>query len=392
MDTKAAFKELLNSKKVPTNLRSQWTYRLERNKLTVDKIHEALLAYGYDIRKPSKWESPDDSYVRPTCDSFVQLLLTTKIPPAKKKLWKNRMANRQISLNKVEEILTDNDYKKVEKTQWANFLTFTEDQQIVPGEDIITVQNQTDAVWLEEGIYHTLLKGTAYKDDLEKALKREKLFDQLNSASTRKPIIIDSSSLISQSKEAQSYYAHFDRREKFTSMAIMANSPKSIYFSNFFKEINGPNIPTKVFHDYGEAKAWSKEFIITAPDDAFQLDMSKFWIDNGLMHHQFHCETQTMASVEKDLETAKNIKFDGSPQPIIIDYRSVTKMDKKVQKFYLKHPELINGYAAYAMICDHPTNDAIIQFYIENPEFKVPTKIFRHYSEAIHWAKQFLQK
>ncbi len=46
MDTKAAFKELLNSKKVPTNLRSQWTYRLERNKLTVDKIHEALLAYG----------------------------------------------------------------------------------------------------------------------------------------------------------------------------------------------------------------------------------------------------------------------------------------------------------------------------------------------------------
>jgi hypothetical protein len=300
------------------------------------------------------------------------------------------MANCQISLNKVEEILNDNGYKKVEKTQWDNFLTFTEDHYIVPGEDIITVQNQTDALWLEEGIYHNLLKGPVYKDDLEKALKREKLFDQLNSTGTRKPIIIDTSSLISQSKNAQSYYAHFDRREKFTSMAIMANSPKSIYFSNFFKEINGPNIPTRVFHDYEEAKAWSKEFIIAAPDDAFQLDMSKFWIDNGLMHHQFHCETQTMASVEKDLETAKNIKFEGSPQPIIIDYRSVTKMDKKVQKFYLKHPELINSYAAYAMICDHPTNDVIIQFYIENPEFKVPIKIFRHYSEAIHWAKQFL--
>ena len=76
MNTKEAFLELLNSKRVPTNLRSQWSYRLERNKLSLDKIHEALLEYGYNIKVPSKWESPEDHFVRPTHESFVQLLLS----------------------------------------------------------------------------------------------------------------------------------------------------------------------------------------------------------------------------------------------------------------------------------------------------------------------------
>ena len=388
MNTKEAFLELLNSKRVPTNLRSQWSYRLERNKLSLDKIHEALLEYGYNIKVPSKWESPEDHFVRPTHESFVQLLLSKKIPSNQKKLWKNRLQNCQLSLNKVEGILEKYGYRKTQSTKWDNFVEYKEDYRIEPGDDIITLQTKEDTVWLDNNVYHCILKGPNYEDNLEKALKRERLFDQLNINGRRKPVIIDTSSLVSQTRDAQAYYSHFDRREKFAAMAIIANSAKSIYYGNFFKEINGPNIPSKIFHDYQEALEWCKEFIIIPKPEAIEFTHSKFWIHEGILHHQFHTNVQTYESILKDHEFFKSLGVAQKPQPVIVDYRSLTKMINKVRDYYLENTEIFNKYSAIAMICDHPSNDAIVQFFLEHPSISIPCKIFRQYSEALNWAKR----
>ena len=104
--------------------------------------------------------------------------------------------------------------------------------------------------------------------------------------------------------------------------------------------------------------------------------------------HSFHTNVQTYESILKDHEFFKRLGIAQKPQPVIVDYRSLTKMINKVRDYYLENTEIFNKYSAIAMICDHPSNDAIVQFFLEHPSISIPCKIFRQYSEALNWAKR----
>ena len=91
---------------------------------------------------------------------------------------------------------------------------------------------------------------------------------------------------------------------------------------------------------------------------------SKFWIHEGILHHQFHTNVQTYESILKHHEFFKSLGVAQKPQPVIVDYRSLTKMINKVRDYYLENTEIFNKYSAIAMICDHPSNDAIVQFFL----------------------------
>lgn len=392
MTTNEAFQELLDSKVIPTNLRSQWAYRFERDKLSTDKIYDALLNHGYNIRINSKWISPDDQYVRSTCESFSQLLLTSKVPSNKKKIWKNRISNCLLSSNKVEEILLEYGYKKVQETSWDNFLDFDPSKRLVaPCSG--TFENDHDIVWEENGIYYSVLKGDEYNDTIETALERDKLIEKFNSKE-RKPIIVDTSNLASQSIEAQSHYAKLGIRKKYSCIAFITNSEKSIYYGNLFKEVLLCSVPVKVFHDIEEAKAWANDFILKPNEKAMHLENSSVWLEEGILHYQFKTKVQTFNAAKKNIENAaalKNMLFE-KKVPGILDFRSIEKIEPKVKDLYLKHPDIMNSYSHLAAICDHAMNEDIVSFFKDHNEFTPEIKIFKRYSEALNWIKQVAKK
>lgn len=389
MNTIEAFKELLRSEKLAPNLRAQWNFRFERDKLSSEKIQEALITHGYSICNSSMWKSQDDDLARNTCESMIHLLLTDRVESNKKKLWKNRFSNNKLSLGKVEEILTHYGYVKVQDTEWLKDEDKLDKSEIQPPKKTVIISNENDAVWIDDGIIHNLLKGDNYSDTEQKAHERQKLFEALQ-LDQRKPLIVDTSNLVSQTKEAQKFYAEFKRRNHFSCLAILATSRDSIYFGNFFKEILTLNVPCKVFLSYQEAKEWCKEFILN-PEGSTPITKFEnfyFWKEGNTCIQQFFVKEYKLRSAKKDLSAFMDFKGN-QKMTLLIDFRSMEKMHKNVKMFYLENPEILNGFKGFAILCDHPINEKIAQFYIDHPAFTVPTRIFREKSEAIEWIRNF---
>jgi hypothetical protein len=75
------------------------------------------------------------------------------------------------------------------------------------------------------------------------------------------PLLVDSRSIRSISKEARRHFSTNGRETKITSIAILVNSPLSRVIGNFFMGINRPQVPTRLFETEADATDWLKQYI-----------------------------------------------------------------------------------------------------------------------------------
>ena len=90
---------------------------------------------------------------------------------------------------------------------------------------------------------------------LEHAIENTELIGRLK-GSVRRPFLIDMTRVKSMSKEAREYYAGPEPKKNITAVAILTTSNVGKAVANFFLLLTSPSVPTRMFTNFTEAKAW----------------------------------------------------------------------------------------------------------------------------------------
>jgi len=115
-------------------------------------------------------------------------------------------------------------------------------------------------IWLgEDGIVHTSTKPGA-----EQTLKDAK--DQIAAIGRigrgkGLPVLVDFKNLKSQDRGARTYFAGEETAKAVTACAILISSPLSRVIGNFYRGLNKPVTPTKLFTPESEAIEGLKEYL-----------------------------------------------------------------------------------------------------------------------------------
>lgn len=84
--------------------------------------------------------------------------------------------------------------------------------------------------------------------------------------SIKRPFLIDMNKVKSMSREAREYYAGPEPKKSITAVAILTSSSVGKAVANFFLLLTKPSVPTRMFTDFDEAKAWLLQYKHNAQD------------------------------------------------------------------------------------------------------------------------------
>jgi hypothetical protein len=74
------------------------------------------------------------------------------------------------------------------------------------------------------------------------------------------PLIVDTTQIVSMTKEARDYFAIHKRDSKVIGIAIIRNSSLGNMVANFFIGLNKPTVPVKLFNHESDAIKWCDQF------------------------------------------------------------------------------------------------------------------------------------
>lgn len=118
-----------------------------------------------------------------------------------------------------------------------------------------TYENQVFCTSLDKaGVVHTKVKKRA-KVDINHAVENTE-FVRLLCDDGQAPMLVDLREIHSITQEARSHFSMQDRKGHAICLALLINSPVSRIVGNFFIGISKPTVPTRLFSDEDDAKAW----------------------------------------------------------------------------------------------------------------------------------------
>jgi hypothetical protein len=125
-----------------------------------------------------------------------------------------------------------------------------------PANAISTMSGYT---WLDHDGIIIAVSTSHQLHTLEHAIENTKINTRL-AGSLQRPFLIDMSKVKSMSREAREYYAGPEPVKSITAVAILINSSVGKAVANFFLLLTKPSLPTRMFTDYEEAKAWLLQY------------------------------------------------------------------------------------------------------------------------------------
>lgn len=115
--------------------------------------------------------------------------------------------------------------------------------------------------WLgDDGIIRTKVKPNA-EVQLKEAKENSELINSFSTNGETFPLLIDSRSIRSISKEARDFFSMNNRASCIIAFAIIIDSPLSKIIGNFFMGLNKPRVPARLFNNEEEALIWLKTFL-----------------------------------------------------------------------------------------------------------------------------------
>ncbi len=110
-------------------------------------------------------------------------------------------------------------------------------------------------MWLDEDGIIIAIGADHQLHTLEHAIENTKMNAKL-AGGVRRPFLIDMNKVKSMSREAREYYAGPEPQKIITAVGILTNSSVGKAVANFFLLLTKPSVPTRMFTDFEEAKAW----------------------------------------------------------------------------------------------------------------------------------------
>lgn len=110
-------------------------------------------------------------------------------------------------------------------------------------------------IWIDEDGIIIAVGSNHQLHTLEHAIENTRVNAQL-AAGIRRPFMIDMNKVKSMSREAREYYAGPEPEKIMTAMAILTTSAVGKVVANFFLMLTKPPIPTRMFTNFDEARAW----------------------------------------------------------------------------------------------------------------------------------------
>ena len=107
----------------------------------------------------------------------------------------------------------------------------------------------------EDGIVRTKVKQGA-EVGIAEAKENSVAVNSYSVGREKFPLIIDSRGIKSMTRDARNQFSTKGRETFVTSFAIIIDSPLSRVIGNFFMGINKPAVPTRLFDNEDDAKAW----------------------------------------------------------------------------------------------------------------------------------------
>lgn len=77
----------------------------------------------------------------------------------------------------------------------------------------------------------------------------------------RGPVVVDSRGVRMQSRAARQYFMSEEVARKVSAVAIVVGSPVSRVIGSFFLRMGKHHVPTQLFTELDDARAWAKGFI-----------------------------------------------------------------------------------------------------------------------------------
>lgn len=114
--------------------------------------------------------------------------------------------------------------------------------------------------WMgEDGIARSVVKKDA-EITLDDAIANSYAVNSLKNEG-KFPLLIDSTSIKSMSKDARKYFAINNRSTKVSAFAVVVKSSLSKVVANFFFRLQSPSVPAKLFTNETEAIEWLKNYL-----------------------------------------------------------------------------------------------------------------------------------
>lgn len=114
-------------------------------------------------------------------------------------------------------------------------------------------------LWLgEDGIVRIIHNPNA-EVTLEDAQETMAAYLTINQGK-RRPLLIDTRTMRSISREARHYYAGTEAARVASAAALLVGTPISEVLGNFYIGMSTPHLPSRLFASEDEALAWLKEY------------------------------------------------------------------------------------------------------------------------------------
>jgi len=77
----------------------------------------------------------------------------------------------------------------------------------------------------------------------------------------RLPLLVDTKSMRSISREARHYYASADAAARASAVALVVKTPVSEVLGNFYLGLSHPHLPSRLFTSEDDALEWLKDYL-----------------------------------------------------------------------------------------------------------------------------------
>ena len=121
------------------------------------------------------------------------------------------------------------------------------------------LETSSGFTWLDEDGIIIAVGSSQPIHTLDNAIENTRLNASLAGAK-RRPFLIDMNKVKSMSKPAREYYAGPNPQKTISAVAIVTSSLVGKTVANFYLLLAKPSLPTRVFTDFTEARAWLMKF------------------------------------------------------------------------------------------------------------------------------------